>query len=129
MTDPIEARIRAALAEQGSRRSRRSDAPSEAALTLMDEFLEEDKLGAVQRLFAAFSRRHPVNRGYLGNALTGKIRNFLVNRRGIRQSALAAWDVGIPGWDKRLKDPRLTAAAFEAEVEAIAREMRRDGPG
>lgn len=121
MLDPIESRIRAAVVEQSSGRS---DTPSDAALSLMDEFLEQDNLQAVQRLFAAYSQRYPVNRAYLGKALTGKIRTFLVNRRGIKQSALAAWDVDNPGWDAQIKDSLVTRDVFHARVEAIAREIR-----
>ena len=124
MTDEIETRIVKALAEQGSPEF---DQPSHATLLLMDEFLEEENLQAMQRLFVACARRHPVNRAYLSKVLTGKIRTFLGDRRGIKRSALASWDLGNPGWDKSLRDLQLTSARFEARVEEIAREIPGSG--
>ena len=88
-------RVARAIAEFGSAQY---DTLSGALLSLMTEFLREEKLRDFSKAVVAFRKLIPVNAPFVIDKVPQKVVRFLHHQRGITPNEFERWALANPEW-------------------------------
>ncbi|NLR97462.1 hypothetical protein HGP17_11595 [Rhizobium sp. P38BS-XIX] len=118
-------RIARAIAEFGSAQY---DTPSGALLSLMTEFLHEEKLRDFSKAVVAFRDLIPANAPFVIDKVPQKVVRFLHRQRGIAPNEFERWAIDNPEWSYNLKLAVLEPDTFQLVVANIEESIRGDRP-
>lgn len=109
-------RIVTAISKQGDKAYMTE---SGAILDLMTQLANEDDLQGISLAFVIFAYAKPANATCVANRIPAKISNFMIDRRGVKESALRNWANANPSWNKKLMNALRHPIRFERMVERM----------
>ena len=116
-----QARVAAAIAAQGSPRY---NTPSGAFLTLLSEFAAECKLVEMSEALSSFEKTHPLNAGFVREAVPAKVLNYVFAKDGsLDFASFEAWQRDRKNWAEELKT-NIGSKGFEKTVNEMRDELR-----
>ena len=92
---------------------------SGAILDLMTQLANENNLQGLSLAFVIFAYAKPANATYVANRIPAMISNFMIDHRGVKESALRKWANANPPWDKKLMNALRHPIRFERMVERM----------